>query len=192
VVCFFDQPITSSINRLRHFNFLTAVCFCRISPFFPPTLSQRPTPSTSTSIRLILPVSTLVGLGSFFVLLAVPAFSLSRVVTTRSGAINRAAPVGAIVGGVLGGVIVIGVLALLCLFKTGRMNMGKRSQSPGPAATASGATSYPAPTQYPTIPQDPVAASGGTSYPAPPPYPTIAQDTAAAQHPTKPQYPEKM
>lgn len=76
----------------------------------------------------------------------------------------------AIVGGVLGGVIVVGVLALVFLFKTGRMHMGKRGQSPEPAAVASGASSYPAPPQYPTIPQDP----------------------AAAQYPTRPQYPVPM
>jgi len=68
----------------------------------------------------------------------------------------------------VGGVVVVGTLVLVGLFKTGRMKMVKRGQSPGPNAAASGAASYPVARQYPTIPQGP----------------------AGAQHPSKPRYPE--
>lgn len=68
------------------------------------------------------------------------------------------APVAAIVGGVLGGVIVVGGLVLVALFKTGRIAMVKNGRSPGPAAAAGGSAPCPAIPQYPTIPQHPAAA----------------------------------
>ena len=73
------------------------------------------------------------------------------------------APVGAIVGGVLGGAFVVGGLILVAMFKTGRIKTLKRGRSSSPAAAAAGGSA-----SYPVIPEDP----------------------AAAQYPSVPQYPE--
>lgn len=49
------------------------------------------------------------------------------------GTINRTAPMGAIVGGVVGGVLAVGGLVLVALFKTGRIGTDRcgKSHSPG-------------------------------------------------------------
>ena len=76
---------------------------------------------------------------------------------------------GAIVGGVLGGVFVVGGLVLVALFKTGRIKTLKRGRSPSPAAAAAGGS-----VSYPVIPEDHAAAQ----------YPSLQQ------YPSFPQYPE--
>lgn len=87
---------------------------------------------------------------------------------SERGKINRTAPVGAVVGGVVGGTIAVGGIILLALVKTGRIKTLKRGPSSSPAAAAGESASYP------VIPENPEAAQ----------YPT------RPQYPVRPQYPE--
>lgn len=74
------------------------------------------------------------------------------------GATDRAAPVGAIVGGAVGGVLAVSGLILMTLFKTGRIKAKKRDRSPpSHAAAASGPAGnveYPSVAQHPIIPDN--------------------------------------
>ena len=78
--------------------------------------------------------------------------------------IERPAPVGTIVGGVVGGVLVVGVIIAAALCKTGRLKYHKRGSSSGQAGdNADG--SAPSGTQYPVA--GPAHGSTGTHYPVP-------------------------
>ncbi len=79
---------------------------------------------------------------------------------------------GAIVGGTVGGVLALGGLVLLALFKTGRLQRGKSPKSAaaaGSTGAAGSAGSSAEEAQHSTIP---------------------APTSVPNQYPTKPQYPE--
>ena len=71
------------------------------------------------------------------------------------------APLGAVVGGAVGGTLVVVGLTLLALFKTGRINTVKRGQSSSSAAGSGSSASNPAAgknletAQYPSFPSYP-------------------------------------
>ena len=77
---------------------------------------------------------------------------------------NRPAPVGTIVGGVVGGMLVVGVIIAAAVCKTGRLKCHKRGSSSGQAAATSDG-SAPNGTQYPVA--GPAHGGTGTHYPAP-------------------------
>jgi len=77
-------------------------------------------------------------------------------------ALNEQAPVGAIVGGSIAGLALLGAIILAALFKTGRLKTCNRDSSPSPGAADGSSTG----TQYP-VPGAASSASAGPQYPVP-------------------------
>ncbi|CAN0453077.1 unnamed protein product [Ectocarpus sp. 12 AP-2014] len=133
----FSSDYTYNEFAVLDYAITSIVLDCSSSGVTPaPTLAVSPAPVTAPAPTLAkspAPVTT-------------PAPTLAA--TTGQEEAGTDTPVGATVGGVLGGALVLVGLILLALCKTGRIRTGKqRGRSPSPARAAG--THYPMARQYP-------------------------------------------